>query len=299
MVNRKLAFGFDRWITAFAPRDDPMSKALLYLLNRELARGWTAWYETWEVLKAKRESMRKSLGHLLHRGLSRGLSAWMEILEERAAFLQLLSKGVRFMLNRKLAFGFVSWAQAIDRTLRQAEGSGHMSRAFLYFKNRHLARGWTAWHAEWADSVAARTIMRKSLGHLLNRGLSRGFGAWLEMAIERAVFLQKLRKGLSRMVNRKLAFGFDRWIAAFAPRDDPMPKALLYFLNRGLSRGWVAWYTTWEELKAKRESMRKCLSHMLYQNPPSLQSLFFQFVWVVQRMGAWWCSLRPCNLRKK
>ena len=49
-----------------------MAKAMRYLLNRNLARGWVCWYGQWEVLKAKRESMRKSLGHMLHRGLSRG-----------------------------------------------------------------------------------------------------------------------------------------------------------------------------------------------------------------------------------
>jgi hypothetical protein len=30
-----------------------MTKALLHLMNRELSRGWTTWYTTWEALKAK------------------------------------------------------------------------------------------------------------------------------------------------------------------------------------------------------------------------------------------------------
>jgi hypothetical protein len=223
MTTRKLALGINAWRAAIASRDDPRSKALLYFMTREIVRGWVGWYTAWLELKAKRESVRKSRGHLLQRGLSLGWGAWSEMLEERAAFLRLLSKGVRFKLDRRLAFGLVSWAQATYRTLRQTEGSGHMSRGVVHYKDRHLARGWTGWHAKWAGGVAAHMAMRKSLGHLLNRG----FGAWLEMAIERAVFLQKLRKGLSRMVNRKLVIGFDHWITAFAPRDDPMSKALL------------------------------------------------------------------------
>ena len=206
MINRCLprgwgawALGINAWRAAIASRDDPMSKALLYFMTREVVRTWTVWNTAWLELKAKRESVRKSRGHLLQRGLSLGWGAWSEMLEERAAFLRLLSKGVRFKLDRRLAFGLVSWAQATYRTLRQTEGSGHMSRGVVHYKDRHLARGWTGWHAKWAGGVAARMAMRKSLGHLLNRG----FGAWLEMAIERKELLQKTREGLSTIVSAR------------------------------------------------------------------------------------------------
>jgi hypothetical protein len=36
-----LSYGFDQWIAAVKTRDDPMSKAMLYLANREIARGWS------------------------------------------------------------------------------------------------------------------------------------------------------------------------------------------------------------------------------------------------------------------
>jgi hypothetical protein len=98
---------------------------------------------------------------------------------------------------------------------------------------------------------------------MLNSGLSRGWGAWVAMAVERAEVMRKLRKGLSRMISRKLALGFDRWIAAFAPRDDPMTKALLFVLNREMARGWIAWRTLRVVLKAKRESMHKSLIHLI------------------------------------
>ena len=244
---------------AIVPRDDPMSKALLYFMTRVIVRGWVGWYKAWVELKAKCECLHKSRGYLFQRGFSLGWGAWSQKLEERAAFLRLLSKGVRFKLDRRLAFGLVSWAQATYRTLRQTEGSGHTSRGCLHFKHRHLARGWTAWHAKWADGVAARMAMRKSLGHLLNRG----FGAWLEMAIERKELLQKTREGLSTMVNRKLALGFDRLTPAIAPREDHMSKALEHVIDRGLSRGWMPWSEMAMERKAILQKLRKGVEKMV------------------------------------
>ena len=35
---------------AIASRDDPMSKASCYFVNRELSRGWNAWHDTWSEL---------------------------------------------------------------------------------------------------------------------------------------------------------------------------------------------------------------------------------------------------------
>ena len=49
----------------------------------------------------------------------------------------------------------------------------------------------------------------------------------------------------------------------FGGADDPMAKALRYFMNQGLARGWECWQSNWEEEKAKRESMRKSLGHLV------------------------------------
>ena len=42
-----------------------------------------------------------------------------------------------------------------------------------------------------------------------------------------------------------------------------MAKALRYFLNQGLARGWECWQAIYEEERAKRESMRKSLGHLV------------------------------------
>ena len=263
MTTRKLALGINAWRAAIVPRDDPMSKALLYFMTRVIVRGWVGWYKAWVELKAKRECLHKSRGYLFQRGFSLGWGAWSQKLEERAAFLRLLSKGVRFKLDRRLAFGLVSWAQATYRTLRQTEGSGHTSRGCLHFKHRHLARGWTAWHAKWADGVAARMAMRKSLGHLLIRCLVRGFGVWLELAIERKMCLEKIGKGLSQTTSRKLRSGVDKWRAAIGTCVDLTVKALSYSINRMLALGWNAWFSTWEEGANKRAAQHRGVIHML------------------------------------
>ena len=86
--------------------------------------------------------------------------------------------------------------------------------------------------------------MRRSLGHALNRQLSAGFLSWREMAEERAEFMRHLRKGAAFLVNRGLALGFGGWkhCVSLAHSQDKkqaaMKRAMSYFLNKELSRGW-------------------------------------------------------------
>ena len=215
---------------------DPMSRALLYIIKRELERGMSAWYLTYAALKAKRDSMRKSLGHMLNHGLSRGWGAWIEMAIERAEFL------------RKL------------RDLRQ--GLRRMT-------NRKLALGWNAWYSTWEEGARKRYVQQRGLGHTASHGLSREWRSWVKMASEHAEIIRKLRKGLSFMINRKMALGFAGWLSAIGHKQmreaqqGNMTKAALHLMNRELSRGWTTWYTTWEDLQAKRETMRKSLGHML------------------------------------
>ena len=53
MMNRKLGVSFGSWRERiFGQADDPMAKALLHMMNRELSRGWVMWHSTWEEEKA-------------------------------------------------------------------------------------------------------------------------------------------------------------------------------------------------------------------------------------------------------
>jgi hypothetical protein len=124
MMKRKLALGLDRWIAAFAPRDDPMSKALLFFVNRLLARGWTVWLTRWFVLKAKRESMRKSL---MRHELSLGFGALLTMAIECADFKRKLQMGVSIMVHRRLALGLACWRSTCRSAL--ASQDDQMSKA--------------------------------------------------------------------------------------------------------------------------------------------------------------------------
>jgi hypothetical protein len=98
-----------------------MTKAALHLMNRELSRGWTTWYTTWEEeFKVERESMRKGM---LNRSLSHGFGAWLEMAIERAEFLRMLHQGLNRMTNRKLALGFEEWRIINDTLYRDAPDS--------------------------------------------------------------------------------------------------------------------------------------------------------------------------------
>ena len=66
LVNRELARGWAAWMVraACAPRDDPMLKALVYFGYRERARAWTVWHTAWKEQTTKRESMVSELEKL-------------------------------------------------------------------------------------------------------------------------------------------------------------------------------------------------------------------------------------------
>ena len=77
--------------------------------------------------------------------------------------------------------------------------------------------------------------------------------------------MQKLRKGMSFMVNRRVALAMALWrerVSAVGS-DDPMSRAIRHLVNRGLSRGWVAWHASWSDGLRKRNSMRQSLGHLL------------------------------------
>jgi len=137
LANRKLALGFGGWVAAVAPREDSTSKALLYFVNREMARSWVSWHTRWAVLSARRESMRKSVGYLLIRDLSRGWSAW-----------------------------YLSWIEHLVH---------HPWVEHLVL--RKLAHGWRGWHWVWMAGKTKQQAIRQSLGRLLDGGLTYGFGA--------------------------------------------------------------------------------------------------------------------------
>eukprot|EP00900_Chrysochromulina_parva_P015970 jgi/Chrpa1/24374/Chrysochromulina_OHIO_Genome00027597-RA len=240
---------------AAADRAILLARAGGHLIHRELSRGWLALCVMLEQRAEAKERLRISMVSMMYGELLRGMITWRSAIKSKGS---IMSKSLRHMLHHELSRGWRAWQlfsrehASLMRQIRKGLSALFHQQIVKFFENLHAIQ-------------TSRHKLRKSFGHLVHRSKSRGFGAWSEMAVERAEFLQVLRKGLSRMINRKLLLGFDRWIAAFAPRDDPMSKALLYFVNREIARGWVCWYETWKVLKAKRESMRKSLGHLLHR----------------------------------
>ena len=120
---------------------------------------------------------------------------------------------------------------------------------------------------------------------MVNRKLSAGWNAWAEMVAMKKEFFQLLRKGLSFMMNRKLALGYAGWKEGWLHRvgrgiaASSMSRALSYFVNRELSRGWVGWRATYEELVAKRASLRRGgLSHMMNRKLSAGWNAWFEMV---------------------
>ena len=111
------------------PRDDPMSKAVRFFVNRELARGWVGWQTQWAEAARKMASMKKSLSHLLNRELSRGFVAWVEMAEEARWFMQKLRKGLSMFTNRGLALGFAGWLHCVSLSHSQERKTAAMKKS--------------------------------------------------------------------------------------------------------------------------------------------------------------------------
>ena len=103
--------------------------------------------------------------------------------------------------------------------------------------------------------------LKAGITRLRNGKLSVGWNSWMTMAFERREAMVLMRRSLKFMANRKLAPAFQSWLGVLISSDaqgkrDSMSKALRHLLHRELSRGWVGWYTQWQEAVRKREYAR-------------------------------------------
>ena len=185
-----------------------MSKALIFLMNRELSRGWIGWHTMWAETVAKLASLRRGLSHLVNRKLSAGWNAWVEMAEEKALFMQKLRKGLSFMVNRRTAVAMASWLEHVSGDTNGPP----LLKALLHLMRRNLSRGWIGWHVWWEGYARKKASNEAQPLHLLNRDLARGFSAWVEMVEEKAEFMRLLRRGAGFIVNRQIALGFGGWL---------------------------------------------------------------------------------------
>ena len=197
-------------------------------------------------LHAEAAELREMLEHSLEH-MSEDLQAEYRSRERlgRAEFMRESGKVLSKMVNRKLALGFTTWYTAwkalavpvtansgnkCDKSDESDEDNGHIDAPPSWLlqadqvMNEQLRLGVSSNVTSPVALKAKRDSMRTSLSDML-----------------------KVSYVLSKLVIHKLALGFEEWRAAIAPRDDTMSKALSYSINRNLSLGWNAWYSTWEE----------------------------------------------------
>ena len=171
LVNRQVAVGFATWYEQVHGRTpDPLGRALMYFLHRNLARGWVSWHETWSTRKRQAESMRRSLSHLLNRQLSKGYGAWAEMAADRGAYLQLLRKGLSMMVNRPVALGLSAW-----REREFGVSSDAMARALSYFLTRELSRCGGGWQQ--GEALLRVVAVRAGRGKAQAEGMATPQGA--------------------------------------------------------------------------------------------------------------------------
>ena len=64
MANQKQAIYFSTWRVHTARRYDPTTRALIYVVSRELSRGWNTWHSSWAAQAHKRVCSARCLSHL-------------------------------------------------------------------------------------------------------------------------------------------------------------------------------------------------------------------------------------------
>ena len=152
--------------------DKAESKALRYLLNSGLTRGWLSWLTLIEELNHSKEAMARSLGQMMHSSQARGFHAWIEMVESKLAFMAKLRKSAAFLKDRQLAVSWRSWRDF------WREASGFWQRP---------------------EDPALRAMQ-----FLLFRVVAQGWNAWKDFAHERSEFMRKLRRGVSIFTKKDL-----------------------------------------------------------------------------------------------
>ena len=198
-----LSYGFDQWIAAVKTRDDPMSKAMLYLANREIARGWSI-VEELTSSGAKRKSMHTRVGHMLHRDLSSAFNTWSMMAIERNTFLETLIKVLNKMTNCKLIFGFDGWRAAFPPL------NGPARRAIKSMSLQSLRAAMNSWAAMSEARQRSQQALLSAVSAFRGDGMRKAWNGWLGLLHDRQV----MASAVYCMSLRLQRTGFASWLAA-------------------------------------------------------------------------------------
>ena len=279
-ANRQLFAAWSSWIEAAGLlrnwkrrklRKEQKGRALGFLRNQNLAKGWL----TWRAEHRSLTLMRRTVKRLRNRKLGRAYGSWVEMAVERARYLKTLRRGLSRLLNRQLAVSFTTWAARCPRvdkdgpmanTLRSVFGTGaapalhwlgyaetpeeKMVRVLKRLRQRDLSRGWT----QWAALLPGLFRLRRALGRLLHSQLARGWGSWVALAMARAKQLQLLAPCAIYMLNLELVRGLATWARA-CRRIRIMSRSAGHMRSQSVARGW----RSWAHMVARRATAREKL----------------------------------------
>ena len=161
VVNRGLALGIASWRAAVAAAND-MANALGFFLNRELARGWIAWRALAEDRMQRFGALGPAIGRLRRQGLSLAWGSWVETAGELAEEMRQMRKVMSYAVNRSLTWAMATWRKAVAMQNIMANFVGHLA-------NRHLAKGFTAWHERSEELFQDQEVQRNAFKRIFNR----------------------------------------------------------------------------------------------------------------------------------
>ena len=232
--------GFNSW-TAMVGERRRLSRCVVFMRNREVSKGMVTWRSVWTELTLRNNTLRRGLSRLLSRDLARGWSAWVEMSDEKKELMRLLQKGVGVMANRQLATGFVFWRERCSAVA-------------------HVAQ-----HAPWLSMV-------HKVHKLLDLVENRPIGAqelMMQVALD-GMASRATRLGVERVLTRAYKLWASRAVS-IARRQSGMRRALGFWRNGELYRGWLEW----EQRTAERMTMREA-ANLLLQRRVALAFAFWR-----------------------
>ena len=193
------------------------------IMNKDIGRGWTAWYTTWEEKVIQKQRMQRVANKLRAPETSAAYAFWRQDWEKavdkakqmqlkmREAFLTDGAEGLKDELNRvrvefeKRFQTVVKERDELRARLDQAGGDleakqrahqeelqrqreqrvKHLSEMIARrILKKDLARGWTAWHGMWEERVTAKRRLQAAAARMKNPALANFFGTWASYSIE-------------------------------------------------------------------------------------------------------------------
>ena len=273
-AQRKRALGFLKqtnvvkaWLTwrTYTSESRDAQSTLAASRDAFRTRGQRAALSSWSEQASRLLKLGYAMRKLTHQQLSRVYGTWVEMAVGRREYLTKLKQGAGRMLNRKLAVGFATWHRAcpyrktggaVGGALRGLFGGGaapmlgffgveesrdeKMARALRRLATNDLHRGWAAW----AELIAARTEIRRTMGHMFNGELAKAVRAWKEMVSERHGRLNAIGAAARRLLNHRTRKLFAQWCGALDARNQTLQtirKCVSHMLNRRIATGFATW----------------------------------------------------------